>query len=101
MYRIKQIDWNGNFAISDAKTVVWNQNDNSTRISVFPNPATSEIQIIGNNIVKINLMTSTGKVISSHKEQNSISISNLIEGLYFLQIEDSFGKVSVHNFIKQ
>ncbi len=101
MYRIKQIDWNGNFAISDAKTVVWNQNDNSTRISVFPNPATSEIQIIGNNIVKINLMTSTGKIISSHKEQNSISISNLIEGLYFLQIEDSFGKVSVHNFIKQ
>jgi hypothetical protein len=101
MYRIKQIDWNGNFAISDAKSVIWNQNDNSTRISVFPNPATSEIQIMGNNIVKINLMTSSGKLISSHKEQNTISIANLNQGLYFLHIEDSYGKTSIHNFIKQ
>lgn len=101
MYRIKQIDWNGNFVMSDVKSAIWNQNDNSTRISVFPNPATSEIQIMGNNIVRINIMTSSGKLISSHKEQNTISIAELHQGLYFLHIEDSFGKVSIHNFVKQ
>lgn len=62
--------------------------------SVYPNPFQNEINVIGNNIEKIELIDMNGKNISINffpfENKVSISIAELTNGIYFLKINNSF-----------
>ncbi|MFI1771958.1 leucine-rich repeat domain-containing protein [Thalassobellus citreus] len=70
-------------------------------ISIYPNPATSEISIISDKIIEsIELIDVFGKVIkSSLNPNNTIYVSNLSNGLYFLQVHTKKG-LAIKKFIK-
>lgn len=62
-------------------------------LSVYPNPATNEIKIDLSSFnraeLQINIFDITGKVVSVNKMQNNtIDISNLKSGVYFIKASD-------------
>jgi uncharacterized protein YjdB len=70
-------------------------------ISIYPNPATSEINISSDNFIEsIEFIDVFGKVIKSIlNSNNTIDVSNLSNGLYFLQVYTKEGS-AIKKFIK-
>ncbi|MBC7651345.1 MAG: T9SS type A sorting domain-containing protein [Deinococcales bacterium] len=89
-YKLKQVDNDGKFAYSDVRTV--NFKPQTLNISIYPNPAINVINIKGlttnkNNIIIIDIV---GKVVLqlNSTTQQSISITNLKAGAYFIKINN-------------
>lgn len=72
------------------------ENINFPNLSIFPNPATSQITINSDLIIKsIEIMDVMGKTIKTLiSSNNTIDISYLTKGIYFLQLQTSEGLVS-------
>lgn len=77
-------------------------------LSVYPNPASDMLHIevdreLDNSAVTI--LTMEGKRIIVHKaafeNTMSINVSNLSNGVYFLNIEDKYGNTTTSTFIKK
>ena len=65
------------------------QNKLLTDNSVYPNPATTEINILfpsANNFT-IEIINTLGETVSLTQNQNKIDISQLAEGIYFLKVK--------------
>ncbi|MEW4922686.1 T9SS type A sorting domain-containing protein [Algibacter sp. 2305UL17-15] len=76
----------------------------SANFSVFPNPASSVLNIQGvNTISKVELFNITGKQVlkSSKLINNRLDISGLKSGLYLINIEDANNNRVVQKFIKE
>lgn len=70
-------------------------------ISIFPNPANDYINIkseIDINLVEIYSLQ--GQKIISYKKQNSIDVSNLSNGIYFLKVIDNSMRERIIKLIK-
>jgi hypothetical protein len=79
-----------------------NGNNYQKKISLFPNPVTDQLFITSESatIEKITVYSMSGTpVINDSDNKNSIDVSNLSEGLYFIEISSSEGK-SVQKFVK-
>ena len=63
-----------------------NQFSNTNTIKIYPNPANNKITIDANDIVDVKLFDVLGNQITSTK-QNQIDVSNLPEGVYFIQVQ--------------
>jgi hypothetical protein len=79
----------------------------SKQISIYPNPATDQLQILntGNQseVMNVSIIDLKGLLISAKENVRSneaIEVSNLNPGVYSLRIE-SAGKIAVKPFIKQ
>ena len=71
-------------------------------IIIHPNPVSDYIYISSNNIVidSITIYSLTGKeVLEDSKRVNSINVSSLSKGMYFMEIYTDAGR-SVKKFIK-
>ncbi|MBN2175935.1 MAG: T9SS type A sorting domain-containing protein [Bacteroidales bacterium] len=57
-------------------------------IQIFPNPANQQINIISNSYLEqLNIYSQTGlKVLNEFTPGNSIDVSSLESGLYFIEI---------------
>ena len=73
-------------------------NQNATIL--FPNPTTGVLNIENKNIDKINVLDLSGKVISEIDVKPQIDVSQLSNGIYFLQLSIN-GKKSIQKFIKE
>ena len=74
-----------------------------TKVNVYPNPVSDRLFIAseGVPIEKITVYSISGiQVIETSVDTNSINVSGLSEGLYFIEIFSSEGK-SVQKFIKR
>lgn len=62
---------------------------NTTTISIFPNPANSEINIVlpSNDNTQIEITNAMGQLIIKDQNKNKIDISNLTNGLYFISVK--------------
>lgn len=58
---------------------------------VYPNPTTERITIQSNNITNVNIMDEFGRVVLTSKS-NTIDVSNLSNGIYMLQINNTIIK---------
>jgi hypothetical protein len=97
-FRLKQTDFDGKFSLSDIITVNCYENNTLNNISVYPNPATSNLTLnFGDEIdTKIHLIIKdmlgrTAKEILYDANEISfinVSLDYLSKGIYFLQIED-------------
>jgi hypothetical protein len=96
-YRLKQVDYDGNFFYSTIVSV--NNNDaNANSVSIYPNPFTNELNISiiadNNNVVNIETMDIQGKLVANKsisvvKGVNVVSMnenSSLHTGIYFVRI---------------
>ena len=75
-------------------------------IQIFPNPATDHLNFIfsknQNSPFSISIFDAVGKLVLEKRNvpSNSIDVSKLIKGFYFLKISSSFGD-SIHKIVKQ
>lgn len=73
--------------------------DDDTTI-IYPNPAYDWFQINGNlNIKKIKIYSSFGKLLKVHSRKDRYPISDLINGLYFIEVVTQ-NDSSINKFIK-
>ncbi len=68
-------------------------------IKIFPNPATSNITIMGEKIVKVTLFNQNGKIVSIHQNLNdckrlTINLNHFLSGEYFVQITSDEGVIT-------
>jgi glucose/arabinose dehydrogenase len=74
-------------------------------ISVYPNPASSELFIKNENNVElssIKITDLTGKIVANQNtEFSSMNISDLSKGMYFVTIEAKNGLIATSKIIKQ
>lgn len=78
---------------------------NGALLSVFPNPANDELNIIASQALKsVRLLSLDGKIVLESKAGESkhrISLSKLSKGVYILNAEFTNGEISSHKIIKQ
>ena len=89
-YKLKQIDFDGNFEWSDVTCIV---NSHSNDVVVYPNPATSVISVSTSNqeeIGVVQLLSVEGKELESRQMNNNaectIDIRNIQNGVYFIKV---------------
>ena len=77
------------------------QNVSNIKFSIYPNPANNNITVNGleNSNHKITILNSTGQTIKQISNSEIISIQELKNGIYFLQIESEKGN-SIEKFTK-
>lgn len=101
-FRLKMVDIGGTFKYS---TLVLLKCDSKTQITVFPNPVTSQINIVGlpDDIKSVSIVSIHGTNLGLYKTTAgsiSINTSALPSGTYILRIEGAFGLISNYKFIK-
>lgn len=104
LYRIKQLDKDGNYAYS--KTEVINSLS-ANSIKLYPNPATGSHVLLQSttNIESIRVLNATGTVLISKNAVNNtiynVPVSGLNAGVYLVKILFKDGSSEVKSFIKQ
>lgn len=76
-------------------------NKNNSQLLIYPNPASSSIFFKTNVVLdKVQLYDTNGKKVLCSKENNSINISHLPQGVYFVKFESN-GKWLTQKIIKK
>ena len=103
-YRIKQVDMDGSFRYSEIVKVFQKQKET---ITIFPNPATTQIQVNFSGKEKTVMMAvfdAQGKQVMQTLAQNTtpikLNVQALPSGKYFIQISDTVLNKKA-SFIKQ
>jgi hypothetical protein len=100
-YRLKQFDYNGKTTYSKTVFIAMN---NEINMEIYPNPAKDIIFIKGNNRQKkltVSIFNSSGKKVMEIKNaENSVDISELKKGIYFITVCDSNKRQISKRFIK-
>lgn len=101
-FRVKQLELNGSSNYSSVRKVNLN---NSIDLKVWPNPATSMLQInIGNQNGRASIMDASGRVVKSVNLSsgiNRIQVNELNRGIYMLSLTTVSGEISTTRFLKQ
>lgn len=101
-YRLKQVDFDGSFEYSNVVTASILGN-NKTTLSVYPNPA-KDILNIANGEGRALIYNMVGQIVKTvylTDEVNTVKISELPSGQYFVKIEDKNGLFEIQQFTKQ
>jgi len=70
---------------------------NTTNVSIYPNPATNNVNITTDKLVRVTLIDEMGRVISTQTVSGtfSLDVSTLNNGIYFLQVDNTTKKIIV------
>ena len=88
-YRIKQIDYDGQYSYSNIASVEY-EGDYS-EIAIYPNPATDEVKIYTPNNTKLTITDIYGrtvKTLSIIEGENSLDIKELPSGFYIFALQN-------------
>lgn len=100
-YRLKQTDFNGNYAYYGIKSVNI-KNEAYSSIVIYPNPVGNELFISGNEneLGQIQIYNTLGQVVSNSvniatigKEKIALDLSRLSSGIYYIKTKTSIKKV--------
>ena len=109
VFEVKAVDVSGN--ASEAASIIQTTLDPTNIetvnaiIRVYPNPITTEVHIESNAALKsVKVISITGQVILNKKVDNisriSFNTSAWANGVYFINLIDSEGKLSTHKMVK-
>ena len=98
IYRMKQIDLDGSFTFSPSIEVLVDQNAISEKIRTYPNPATDELTISYNSLLKgeinLSIYDLNGRVIHRETRESQVGVLNMKidvarfgAGIYLLALE--------------
>lgn len=101
-YRIEAVDKDGKTTYSSIQKITLN-NINKIALQVFPNPATSFINIVCQDEIKtIRIVNTTGKLLqqkNGYSNTQQINIQSLSKGIYFIIVETKLGKSSTEKLL--
>ncbi|RME97865.1 MAG: T9SS C-terminal target domain-containing protein [Bacteroidetes bacterium] len=90
-YRVKQVDYDGSYSYSPVVHGVWNEK--KALLQIYPNPVQDRVFVRGvseGSIIRI--FDLQGRLLHTQAwSTHGVSISNLLAGLYQLQISDATG----------
>lgn len=70
-------------------------------VNIYPNPTKNKLYIAGNNIEEITIYTINGKkLLTKNLDTNSVDVSALQSGMYFINIKSINGSTTVKKFLK-
>lgn len=82
-YRLKQVDYNGDYTFSKIKSAVYTSN---TTTLLFPNPVGEYLEL-NSSVALIQIFNVSGKmVLESNAENGKVDVSELSSGTYFIKI---------------
>jgi photosystem II stability/assembly factor-like uncharacterized protein len=94
-YRLKMVDNDATFSYSKIVAIDWNK-VSSTKWALFPNPVKDKLFLSGNEDISgeqaVQIMDIAGKIIvqtTIQKLRNGLSINNLANGTYFLELPNA------------
>lgn len=99
-YRLKQVDFNGNFTYSNILFTKINQDN----IVIYPNPTTDKIYIKGSIFENIKMYSPDGKDVTNYlsktvsEDITIINMQALHYGIYFLVLDDKVTKIIKNHF---
>lgn len=104
LYRLKMIDLDGTFKYSSV--IMLSKKCNNDEVTIFPNPASSVINIKRYNQQNADAMvyTADGKLVLQYKItgiQNNINVKSLPNGVYVLYLQDANGNKTKKKLIIQ
>lgn len=86
-YRLKQVDFNGDFIFSEIVSIATQSMDNN--ISIYPVPMQNELNVItaSNDLIEtISIYDINGKLVLQTNRQENIDVSKLINGVYTIKV---------------
>jgi len=98
------IDATASFSVNCSVSSVNEFNNNTIDVTIFPNPANDLLSIKNNSNQKIKSIVITnaiGQRVLKTKRTNTIDISNLLNALYFVEIESINGVKAIVKLIKE
>ncbi|GGN13120.1 hypothetical protein GCM10010967_56560 [Dyadobacter beijingensis] len=100
-YRLKQIDLDGTYAYSQIRAV---QMDGAVALKVYPNPAASEIRLMGlKGNASVCVFDSRGRQVlrlGNVREGESVNVGQLVAGGYHILVTEQSGAASYLRFVK-
>ena len=101
-YRLKQVDFDGQFEYSNIVNVHYEAESTNDELSVFPNPISDELNIInGEGIATIyNILGQPVKQFTVNSRQFAMNTGDLPKGQYILHIFRQNGMVVTRQFVK-
>lgn len=74
-----------------------NEVTRTTNVSIYPNPATNNVNITTDELVKVTLIDAMGKVIMTQTVSGTLSldVTTLNNGIYFLQVSNTTKKILI------
>ena len=100
-YRLIQEDFDGTQAPSNTIMVYVSESELAPNIRLYPNPSFGTLNIEGTSNPKVTVFNTAGVSLLVSENQNTIDLSHLKTGVYFIQVEDASGITSKHRFIKE
>lgn len=102
-YRLKQIDMDGQFELSDVISIT--RQEKGKELSIYPNPSANDLYVKGLDLTKNSymIMDYTGRIILEGvltANESMIDVSQLKSGYYVLKLENEYKKESI-DFYKQ
>jgi hypothetical protein len=98
-YRLKQVDYNGDFTYSNVISID-NINAENSSVQVYPNPSNDIVNIISStNITEIMIYNMMGELVYS-SANNNIQFSPLSKGIYVVKALSKEGNTTNTKFVK-
>jgi hypothetical protein len=74
-----------------------NEVEKTTNVSIYPNPATNNVNITTDRLVQVTLIDGMGRVINTQTVSGTLSldVTTLNNGIYFLQVDNTTKKIIV------
>lgn len=101
-YRLKQIDYDGQYEYSEIVTVTMKPWSNET-LTIFPNPVKEHFTLQGGvgQVIIYNTLGQPVRELRVNNEQAAIPTSSLAQGHYLLQVTRADGSLESVRFVKQ
>lgn len=98
-YRLKQLDFDGQFEYSSIISL--NLGKSTPKVTIAPNPAYQEFQVLGTTEGQLSIWNNAGQLMFSQELTDSpVQISELPEGIYHVQLKLA-GQVIVQKLVKK
>jgi surface protein len=99
-------DFSNNSPLTESNKPVWGtcsslgiDDLNQLEISIYPNPTSDKLHIDGLVVQDVVIYSVLGKEVVKISNQNSIDVSSLSKGIYFIKVSDGINS-STKKFIK-
>lgn len=109
-YRLNQVDFDGKAMVTDIIKLD-RLSDEEGLVSIYPNPTNQNLNVelnISDNsaqsileIINLNGTILFSELIDSGRTTQSLDVSNLVQGVYFIRLSDTENGVSIKQFIKK